>query len=218
MTQNVRILGISATPIKEGNLDTVVREALKMAESTGDVETEFINLADKKIAMCKHCQRCIQDKSGCKFVDDTQVIYERMNLADGFIFGAPTWLLTIGPMLPILLSRARSVIFFTRDWRNKPAGAITVGWFGAGMENCIQQINMLLNNFQIIPVAAGKAIVSTVAVGQRPDYSPHGALDDAAGMRTIRNVGLRVAETAKMLKYSGKANLVPPKFQAPRYV
>ncbi len=218
MTEKVRILGISGTPVKGGNMDTVVQEALKAAESTGDVETEFIPLADKKTAMCIQCQRCIKEQSGCKaFNDDTQKIYERMNLADGFILGAPAWLLTVGPMLTILLSRARSVIFFSHQWRNKPVGAVTVGWFGVGMENCIDQIEAMSNNFQMLPVASGRVIVSTAAKGERADYTPNGALDDINGMRTVRNVGLRVAEVAKMMKYASKANLVPAKFQPQRY-
>ncbi len=52
----VRILGISGTPVKGGNCDRLVKESLKAAKQIGNVETEFVTLADKKIAMCQHCQ------------------------------------------------------------------------------------------------------------------------------------------------------------------
>ncbi len=51
-----KILGISGTPIKNGNCDKMVQESLKACTELGDVETEFITLADKEITMCKHCQ------------------------------------------------------------------------------------------------------------------------------------------------------------------
>jgi len=49
---NIKVLGISGTPIKGGNCDTMVQEALKSAAQVPGVETEFITLADKQIAMC----------------------------------------------------------------------------------------------------------------------------------------------------------------------
>ena len=59
-TVEINILGISGTDIKDGNCDTLVKEALKGAEEIGEevggVETEFVTLADKEIVRCKHCQ------------------------------------------------------------------------------------------------------------------------------------------------------------------
>src|SRR4030042_1043014 len=56
MPVNIKVLGLSATPIKGGNCDTMVQEALKTAAQVPGVETEFITLADKQVAMCQHCQ------------------------------------------------------------------------------------------------------------------------------------------------------------------
>ena len=69
---DIKILGISGTPVEDGNCGTMVKEALKVAEELSDpklghVETEFITLADKEIAMCKHCQWCIENRSPCKY-------------------------------------------------------------------------------------------------------------------------------------------------------
>ena len=92
---DVHILGISATPIKDGNCDTVVKEVLKSAKELeskelGGVTTEFITLADKEIAMCKHCQWCIENRAPCKIKDDAQMIYEKIAQCDGLIVGTPT--------------------------------------------------------------------------------------------------------------------------------
>ena len=75
----VKILGISGTPVKDGNCDKVVQEALRAAERIDNIETEFITLADKKIAMCKHCQYCIEHRTGCKIQDDAQIVYQKIS-------------------------------------------------------------------------------------------------------------------------------------------
>jgi multimeric flavodoxin WrbA len=48
---DIRILGISGSPIEGGNCDVMVQEALKTAAEIPGVETEFITLANKQITM-----------------------------------------------------------------------------------------------------------------------------------------------------------------------
>jgi multimeric flavodoxin WrbA len=67
---DIRILGISGSPIEGGNCDVMVQEALKTAAEIPGVETEFITLANKQIALCRHCQWCIENRSPCKIQDD----------------------------------------------------------------------------------------------------------------------------------------------------
>ena len=82
-TVHVKILGVSGTVIKDGNCDALVKEALKGAQEIGEavgggVETEFFPLADKEIAMCEHCQWCIENRSPCKIQDDFHLLYEKL--------------------------------------------------------------------------------------------------------------------------------------------
>ena len=88
---NVRILGISGTVVLDGNCDKLVQEALKAAGELENVETEFVALADKNIACCKHCQFCVENRRPCNIEDDAQPISEMMEKADGMLLGAPTW-------------------------------------------------------------------------------------------------------------------------------
>jgi len=48
MTVKVKILGISGSPRKGHNTEIMVKEALKGAESVGNVETELYSFAGKK--------------------------------------------------------------------------------------------------------------------------------------------------------------------------
>ncbi|MFC2052452.1 flavodoxin family protein [Chloroflexota bacterium] len=210
----VQILGISGTPVKDGNCDKLVQASLQAAEEIDGVETEFITLADKEIAMCQHCQYCIVNKTDCKIKDDAQPIFEKMKQADGIIIGAPTWLRTVAPPILILLSRARSIMFRTYEFRNKVAGAITVSWFGRGMDMAALEILLIESRFMMIPVVQGMATSSAVAFGRRAEYMEHGALDDVGGMVSVRGVGYRVAEVARMIKYATDAGIVvPPEYQ-----
>jgi len=209
----VTILGISGSPVKDGNCDKLVQEALKTATEVEGVETEFVSLADKDVAMCTHCQYCIQNRSRCKIEDDAQEIWDMMERADGLILGGPTWFLTLAPPLTNLFSRLREAVFFSFRYRNKVGGSISCGWFGWGMDYTLDTIEGLMRACQIIPVARGAAISSTAAYGKRAAYMEHGALDDASGVATVRNVGLRVVEIARMIKHATESGIVLPKEQ-----
>jgi len=210
---DIKILGLSATPVKDGNCDTYVRESLKaaaeMSGQLGKVETDFISLADKKIAMCANCQWCIKNKKPCKVKDDSQEIFDRIIAADGLIFGAPAWGLTLSPPLTILWSRVRYYAIFTQALQNKVAGYLTVGFFGLGFDACLDQMENLMKRM-MIPVARGWAVSSTVYSGERPRYLEHGVLDDKRGMIMGRQAGVRVVEITRMIKYATEHGIVLP--------
>ncbi len=209
----MKILGISGTPIKGGNCDTLVQEALKavaeVGEVVGGVETEFITLADKKIAECKHCQWCIENRQPCKVKDDFHMICDKIQQCDGLVIGGPTWNWTLAPPLLRLWSRFRYKGFFSTDLMDKPVGGVSLGFFGYGMERALDALESL-SRIQGIWVGGACAIASTVAFGQRPAYLEHGVLDDLGGIRRVRNLGLRVVGIARMMKYAKDAGVVLP--------
>ena len=206
----VKILGVSGTVIKGGNCDTAVKEALKAAEKMGDVETEFVTLADKEVGACRHCQWCIEHRSLCKIKDDANDLLKMMEGADGLIFGAPTWCRTMAPPLLNLFSRYRSTTFFFQTLRNKVGGFISIGFLDFGLENAVEVMMNLVFGHGVIPVARATALASGVAMGRRPDYLEHGVLDDPRGMVFINNVGERVVEVARMMKYATQNGIVVP--------
>lgn len=206
----VRLLGISGTPIKDGNCDRLVQQALEAATELGGVETSFVSLAGKNIQMCQHCQYCVENRAYCKIRDDATPIYQMMEEADGLIMGGPTWELTLAPPLINLMSRLRDAAFFTHRFRNKAGAAITCGWFGWGMDGTLDVIERLQRSVQMIPVSRGSAIVSTAAYGERAAHMEHGALDDKNGLRSVRNAGLRVAEIARLLRFAKDSGALPP--------
>ncbi len=214
MPVDIKILGLSATPIKNGNCDTLVKEALKAAGECdgriGKVETEFLTLADKDIRMCKHCQWCIEHRKPCNQIQDDAVeVWETIASCDGLIIGSPAWTLTLAPLYGILNSRARYYIFFTQKLRNKVAGFITLGFLGLGFETALDQLYHMTGGGAImIPVARAWAYSSTAAAGKRPEYTEHGVLDDKAGLHRVRTAAKRVVEVTRMIKYATQDGIV----------
>jgi multimeric flavodoxin WrbA len=206
----VKILGISATGIKDGNCDTVMRDALKEARSLGNVETEFLTLAEKDIKACDHCQWCVVNMKPCKHEDDATWIAKKMAEADGFIWGTPVWNFTVPPFMPSLLSRFRYQIFLTGELRNKVLGTFVVSWFGMGQEMALMTLEALGIANLLIPVARGFATVSSAAVGKRPAYTEHGALDDPIGMVRIRTMAKRTVEITRKIKFADQAGVGLP--------
>jgi multimeric flavodoxin WrbA len=206
----IKVLGISATGIKDGNCDKVMREALKEAAGMGSVETEFISLAGKEIRTCDHCQWCVTNMKPCKYEDDATWIAEKMAEADGFIWGTPVWDFTIPPFLPSLISRFRYQVFLSGEFRNKVLGTYVVSWFGMGQEMALMSLEALGIAHLLIPVARGSAIVSTAARGQRPSYMEHGALDDNIGMVRIRTMARRTVEITRKIKHADQAGVGVP--------
>jgi len=92
----VKIIGIVGTPIKKGNCQYFLEEALKVAESVGPVETELVHLKDYKIEYCIGCDKCLrwvhkkQQEVGfdvvpvpikgynCTIKDDMQILHDKM--------------------------------------------------------------------------------------------------------------------------------------------
>jgi len=207
----VKIVGISATGIKDGNCDKVMEDALKTAASFDDVDTEMITLADKDIMVCKHCQWCIENRKPCKYKDDANWIIRKMIEADGLIWGTPVWTHTIPPWMINLMSRARYMVFLSGELRDKVLGTYVVSWFGVGEEMALMTLEALGHNYLMLPVFRGWARVSTAAFGQRPDYLENGALDDTAGMLRIRTMAKRVVEITRKMKFATDAGVGLPK-------
>jgi multimeric flavodoxin WrbA len=209
-TVDIRILGISGSPVKDGNCDTLTKEALKMASKYGGVETDFVTLAGRNISSCQHCQWCIANRSPCKIEDDLPDILDRIREADGLLLGGPIWKWTLSSPLINLYSRLRYVDFFTPDLRNKVVGALVCGWFGLGADRAMDVIETIVKPSMQIPVAQASVIVSEVAHGKRAAYMEHGGLADKVGMQMVDVAVSRVVEVTRMVRFAKNAGVGLP--------
>ena len=223
----IKILGLSMAHRKGRNTAWMVEYALKAAEKFGrqvgdvaEVETEFMDLATRKVEMCWECpdRPCRPNKGlpwkgtgvakdyGCPITDDylARNVMPKVAEASGFIFGCPVYTGTCTSLFITVMERFQAGIwkgYFT----NKPAGSVTAATMPlAGQESLLQEMNNVAHFLELIPVSVG---LGASSISGYP-YGPLAADDDGTviGVKNDKNarvqavsVGRRVAEIAVLL-------------------
>jgi multimeric flavodoxin WrbA len=99
----VLILGIVGSPRKGKNTDTLVERVLQGAASRG-AEIEKIYLNDLSIRPCQACPRESQNQF-CNLKDDMEIIYEKLERADGIVLGSPVYYETVTAQTKLMIDR-----------------------------------------------------------------------------------------------------------------
>lgn len=175
----VKVLGIVGTPIKKGNCQYQLEEALKLAEATGQATTELAHLRDYKLKFCIGCEKCmrnihkIQAKVGfdvspvpiegynCSIKDGLDELHQKMLEADAIILMAPVYIASIPGQVKTFIDRSRT---FVHDFRlqDKVAFAMTIGFFrNAGQDTALELMRTSLSALGLNVVSYGSAAVST---------------------------------------------------------
>ena len=89
-----KVIGINASPRKNGNTATMIRSALEGAKAAG-AETEFVQLSELTFTGCKSCFGCKlldSPKFGkCGLKDDLSEVLEKVLAADAVVIGSPVY-------------------------------------------------------------------------------------------------------------------------------
>lgn len=89
----MNVIAINGSPRKNGNTVTLLKEALKGAESQG-TQTQQIDLYDLKYKGCVSCFYCKRKDcphGTCAMRDDLSPLLEKLKAADAVIFGSPIY-------------------------------------------------------------------------------------------------------------------------------
>lgn len=198
---SIKLLGISGSP-RDGATAFAVRAALDFAESTGEVEAEFISLRGKDINFCIHCDYCVRKKQGCVFKDDVAQMYPSMEAADAWILGTPVYQGTLSAQLKAVLDRCRAVV--ARDinaFEDKVGAAIAVGGDrSGGQEPAITAIHAFYLANKMIPVSGGPFGSNLGGTVWSRDEGAAGAEDDEVGIESIRRTIERLIQVAGALR------------------
>jgi multimeric flavodoxin WrbA len=125
----VKILGLSFSPRRNGNTETLLNEALSGARQEG-AETELYSIAGKDIKPCDGCWGCRKD-GVCHIKDDMQELYAKMLEADGIIYGTPVYFYNMTGQGKTVIDRTIALGQPGRNLANKVGGIIAVaGSFG----------------------------------------------------------------------------------------
>ncbi|MBI4187444.1 MAG: flavodoxin family protein [Chloroflexi bacterium] len=213
-----RILGISASQ-RPGNVDILVKEALKAGAALGNVETDFISLKDRIIYPCTGCYRCcytFTDPPTCVTYDDdmNDIIARIWDFdPDGVIVGSPVHFAGVTGTMRTFIERFQPVPSQGMPMRNKVMGFISCGsQTHGGQEHAVDDL------------IHWALILDAIVVGVGPersddrDASMHGAMatasfqgkefgDDVIAVLTskgemdnARLLGRRVTEAARIVK------------------
>lgn len=89
----MNVIAINGSPRKNGNTVTLLKEALKGAESQG-VQTQQVDLYDLKYkgcVSCFYCKRKDRPHGTCAMRDDLSPLLEKLKTVDAVIFGSPIY-------------------------------------------------------------------------------------------------------------------------------
>lgn len=89
----MNVIAINGSPRKNGNTVTLLKEALKGAESQG-AQTQLIDLYDLKYkgcVSCFYCKRKDRPHGICAVRDDLSPLLEKLKTAGAVIFGSPIY-------------------------------------------------------------------------------------------------------------------------------
>jgi multimeric flavodoxin WrbA len=213
MDDKVKVLGISASHRKGWNTEYAVAKALKAAEDLGPwVQTELIRLADLEIHPCSGCHLCFsqaEEGSWCPvWKDGMNELYPRLLAADGLIVGTPVYWWSASGKLKDFIDRTNPFCSsantrFSGALMGKAAGALAVAYdVHGGTEIAVSHIQAWMLAIGLIVVGThGPHMGGTAATNLgTPSAAPDSVKNDPHGMKTIYELGRRVAETALHLR------------------
>jgi len=99
----MKVLGISGSPVKNGNVDLLIQQVLKGAQSRG-AKTELLYLDDLNILPCKSCGKNPEPKF-CFIKDDMGKAYAKLKGSDVLVLGSPVYFDTVSAQMKLFLDR-----------------------------------------------------------------------------------------------------------------
>jgi len=141
MTEPVKVLGISGSPRRHGNTETLLDAVLEGAREAGaDVEKNVLRSLD--YASCRGCNAC--HRTGvCVIQDDLTPVFEKIAAADVLVIASPIYSMGITAETKGLIDRAQYIwarkfilktLYFTAGHTRRHKG-IFVSTAGLGWEN-----------------------------------------------------------------------------------
>ena len=184
----MKVILVNGSPKEKGCTYTALKEVEKQLNKN-DIETEIFWIGNKPISGCLGCGGCL--KTGkCVIDDKVNEFLEKVEEADGFVFGSPVHFAASSGMLSSFMDR----VFYGRGklFANKVASAV-VSCRRGGATAAVDEINkyFLMTNMPI---------VSSQYWNMVHGNTPEEVLKDEEGMQTMRTLGNNMAWLLKCIK------------------
>ncbi len=176
----MKILGISCSPRKGQNTETMVRTALESVEEKG-ADAEFYSVIGKNIHPCDGCWSCTK-RGSCHIDDAMQELYEKMKEADGIIFASPVYFFNITAQAKAVIDRTIALSLPEQQLKDKVAG-IMVSAGSTGVMDTVKSIRAFFDIQRMF-------VVNWVGIYTK-------ATDMPKGLEAARNLGREMVAFAK---------------------
>jgi multimeric flavodoxin WrbA len=209
----IRVLGIAGSPVREGNTEVLLQEALRTVSPGAEVETEMFNLSTLEIAGCRHCNWCIKNQSPdqfCSISDGMNGLYPALLRADAIILATPVHIGRMSGMMANMIDRMRVFVYGSAHrgkLKDKVGAALVVGFLRhGGLEMTLSILNSTFALFSMIPVGRGGLALSSLdGKGKVTKGVRHMVLEDLLGLSSAQQVVQRAVELARIIQAGKKA-------------
>jgi len=209
-----RVLGISGSPVKDGNTDAFLDHLLSVAEEHG-FDTESVKLSKLGLRDCIQCNFCMvkqkQDRY-CSLDDEGQLLFEKVENADILILSSPVYIMRQSGYMESFLDRLRLFIFgnvTAGRLRNKIGVSAAVAWLRhGGLETTHQSHFYGFYTLDMIPATAhacispmgASAVASLGGGGEFKKEIRLGVKLDEPGLQSGRVIMKRAFELHQLMK------------------
>jgi multimeric flavodoxin WrbA len=209
----IRILGIAGSPVREGNTEVLLKEAVRAGSSEREVEAEIFNLSTLEIAGCRHCNWCVKNQSPDKFCsisDGMNELYPALLRADAIILATPVHIGRMSGIMANMIDRMRVFVYGSAHrgkLKDKVGAALVVGFLRhGGLEMTLSILNSTFALFNMVPVGRGGLVLSSLdGKGKVTRGVRHMALEDSLGFSSAQQAVRRAVELAGIIQAGKKA-------------
>ena len=190
----MKVVAFNGSPHREGNTAILIGEVFKILESHG-IETEMIQLGNKTVHGCTACMKCreIQDNKCHIKNDHLNFCIEKMNEADGILFGTPVYFADVTSEVKALIDVAGYVTRSNNFTLKRKVGAAVIAVRRGGALHAFETINnFFLINQMVVPGSS----YWNFAIGRNPGD----VLSDLEGIQTMQTLGDNMAWLLQQLK------------------
>ena len=191
----MKVVAFSGSARKDGNTAILVRRTLSTLREAG-VETEFLQLAGKRVHGCTVCLKCADVMDGsCPGVSDfiSEECIPRAIEADGIIIASPVYFSDVTTETKALIDRLG---YASRKGRNRLArkvGAGIVAVRRAGALHALDTINHLFLATEMVVVGSS---YWNLGIGREIGQVE----EDHEGLKTMETLGCNMAWALERLK------------------
>lgn len=191
--KTMKVVAFNGSARKDGNTAILVNTLFKELKKE-KIETEFVQLAGKKIRGCTACGKCFVNRDRkCVIGNDiVNECIEKMLDADGIILASPTYFADVSTEMKALIDRAGFVAKANDDMFRRKVGAAVVAVRRGGAIHAFDTMNHF---FFISQMVVPGSSYWNVGIG----LEPGDVKGDEEGLLTMKTLGANMAWLLKKI-------------------